>query len=226
MSRRLFNYMKFIFILILIIFSVFLIWNLLTKKYINKYKLYLLFGKKGVGKSTLLQKLAYYYSKRGYNVYCNEGDSTLSCAIPIDITQLPSLSASGFVKPNSVILCDEINLLWDNRDFKNFPKDLQRYFRLQRHYKHIFIGFSQTYDCDKKIRDLADYLIIIDRIARVWIKPKAYYKKVVIISPEDENSRETATMTDDFKPMGLFYNLTCQFNAFLPKWIKKHDSFK
>lgn len=130
------------------------------------------------------------------------------------------------VKPHSVIFCDEINLLWDNRDFKSFPKDMQHYFRLQRHYKHIFIGFSQTYDCDKKIRDLADELIIVRRIARVWIRTKSYIKKVVVISPEDENNRETATMTDDFIPRGLIYDLFSPFKAWLPYWVKKHDSFK
>lgn len=298
--------MKFLFWFFFILFALILLWHLLTRKYVNTYKLYLLFGKKGCGKSTMLQKLAVYYKKRGFNVYCNIGDSDLKQCIPIPIQDLPELSlaykdisvrvqlyrnyykqyidssynpgkeleknSSGlsqpnprstsyslnsklsqyevdrkcltflksgklpadlpvlpvplYVKPQSVILCDEINLLWDNRDFKSFPKDMQKYFRLQRHYKHIFIGFSQTYDCDKKIRDLADYLLIVRTTARVWIHAKAYVKKVVVVSPEDENNRETATMTDDFIPLGLFYNLTSQFNAWLPKWVKLHDSFK
>lgn len=240
--------MKLFFWFFFILFALVLVWRLLTRKYVNTYKLYLLFGKKGCGKSTMLQKLAVYYRKRGFNVYCNIGDSDLKHCIQIPIQDLPQLSLaykdtklrselrakyykSGIkspdhVKPKSVILCDEINLLWDNRDFKSFPKDMQKYFRLQRHYKHIFIGFSQTYDCDKKIRDLADYLLIVRTTARVWIHAKAYVKKVVVISPEDENNRETATMTDDFVPLGLFYNLTSQFNAWLPKWVKFHDSFK
>lgn len=240
--------MKFLFWFFFILFSLILLWHLLTRKYVNTYKLYLLFGKKGCGKSTMLQKLAVYYKKRGFNVYCNIGDSDLKQCIQIPIQDLPQLSLAykdpklrselrakyykagikcpDHVKPQSVILCDEINLLWDNRDFKSFPKDMQKYFRLQRHYKHIFIGFSQTYDCDKKIRDLADYLLIVRRTARVWIHCKAYVKKVVVISPEDENNRETATMTDDFVPLGLFYNLTSQFNAWLPKWVRLHDSFK
>lgn len=240
--------MKFIFWFFFILFALVLVWHLLTKKYVNTYKLYLLFGKKGCGKSTMLQKLAVYYRKRGFHVYCNIGDSDLKECIPIPIQDLPQLSLAykdlklrsdlrakyhkagikcpDHIKPQSVILCDEINLLWDNRDFKSFPKDMQKYFRLQRHYKHIFIGFSQTYDCDKKIRDLADYLLIVRTTARVWIHAKAYVKKVVVISPEDENNRETATMTDDFVPLGLFYNLTSQFNAWLPKWVKLHDSFK
>lgn len=240
--------MKFIFWFFFILFALVLLWHLLTRKYVNTYKLYLLFGKKGCGKSTMLQKLAVYYRKRGFHVYCNIGDSDLKQCIQIPIQDLPQLSLAykdhklrselkakylkagikspDHVKPQSVILCDEINLLWDNRDFKSFPKDMQKYFRLQRHYKHIFIGFSQTYDCDKKIRDLADYLLIVRTTARVWIHAKAYVKKVVVISPEDENNRETATMTDDFVPLGLFYNLTSQFNAWLPKWVKLHDSFK
>lgn len=140
--------------------------------------------------------------------------------------KLPSIPVPCVVKPKSVILVDEINLLWDNRDFKSFPKEMQKYFRLQRHYKHIFIGFSQTYDCDKKIRDLADELIIIKRNFRVWIRSKSYIKKVVVVSPEENNARETANMTDDFIPRGWFYDLSSPFNAWLPKWVKLHDSFK
>lgn len=143
--------------------------------------------------------------------------------------KLPSkfdLPVSTLVRRHSVILCDEINLLWDNRDFKSFPKDLQRYFRLQRHYKHIFIGFSQTYDCDKKIRDLADELIIVRRFARIFIMTKAYIKKVVVVSPQADNARDTANMTDDFIPRGFFSDLSSPFKAYLPYWVKKHDSFK
>lgn len=246
--------MKFVFILFCSIFVLIIVWHLLTKKYINPYTLTILFGKKGCGKSTLLQKLAVYYKKRGYNIYCNIGDSSLKDVIAIPINDLPRLSEAGhalfhykdpslaqkiqedyskkgltcppYVKDHSVILCDEINLLWDNRNFKNFSPDLQRYFRLQRHYHHIFIGFSQTYDCDKKIRDLADSLLICTRVARVWIRTKAYVKKVVVVSPENDNSRDTATMTDDFIPLGLFHDLFSQFQAWLPKWVKYHDSFK
>lgn len=248
MPELIYVIMGFIFKLLLVIFLVFLVYHLLTKKFINPYKLYLFFGKKGSGKSTLLQKLVSYYSKRGYTCYCNIGDCSLKQCISIPIEFLPQLSIAfsdksvradlrskflklgykcpDYVKPKSVIFCDEINLLWDNRDFKSFPKDMQKYFRLQRHYKHIFIGFSQTYDCDKKIRDLADELIIVKRSFRVWIRTSSYVKKVVVVSPDDDNSRDTATMTDDFIPRGIFYDLTSPFNAWLPKWVKVHDSFK
>lgn len=238
-----------------ILLSFIVVWDLSTRKYISPYQLYLFFGKKGCGKSTLLQKMATHYQKLGYTCYCNIGDSDIPGVIQIPLKEyLPLLAESGhriyhykdwslahkleqefkeeginsptFVKLHSVIFCDEINLLFDNRDFKNFGKDIQRYFRLQRHYKHIFIGFSQTYDCDKKIRDLADQLFIVSRLARVFVRTKSYVKTTVVISPADGNSRDTAIMTDDFKPLGFFHDLISPFQCFLPYWIKKHDSFK
>lgn len=249
--------MKLVFIITLSIVALVITWDCLTKKYLNPYKLVVIFGKKGCGKSTLLQKLAVYYTKKGYTCYCNIGDSELKECKQIPINDLPKLAEAGhllvtkndktlaeqlfneykdkykdvpnlacYIKEPSVILCDEINLLWDNRNFKNFSSDLQKYFRLQRHYRHIFIGFSQTFDCDKKIRDLADELLICKRLLRVFIVTKAYCKKVVVISPENANSREVATMTDDFVPLGFFHDTFGQFRAFLPYWVKYHNSFK
>lgn len=144
----------------------------------------------------------------------------ISSSSPVPGEPLP------LVRSPAVILCDEINLLWDNRNFKAFSPEIQRYFRLQRHYKHKFIGFSQTFDCDKKIRDLADSLYICRRIARVFIWCKGYVKKVVVVSPENGNNRETASITDDFVKLGLLSDLFAPFHAWLPKWVKYHDSFK
>lgn len=140
------------------------------------------------------------------------------------LTPIPTVPAP--LKSPAVILCDEINLLWDNRNFKNFSPDLQRYFRLQRHYHHIFYGFSQTYDCDLKIKNLADTLAICSRVGRVWIRTKSYVKKVVVVSPDNANSRDTATMTDDFVRLGFIHDITSPLQAWLPKWVKYHDSFK
>ena len=54
-----------------VVFAIALIWNIRTKKYLNPYKLFLVFGKKGSGKSTYLIKLASKYLKRKWLVYTN-----------------------------------------------------------------------------------------------------------------------------------------------------------
>lgn len=241
---------EFLYFLFFTFVFLFLLYQLLTRKYNNPYQLYILFGKKGCGKSTLLQKLVVKFSRRGWNCYCNLGDSVLPGCIAIPIKKfLPKLSKAyhdkelrvknrveldrlgytdvpDYIKPHSVIFCDEINLLFDNRDFAKFSTETQEYFRLQRHYKHKFIGFSQTFDCDKKIRDLADYLIIIKKRFRVFVRCKAYTKSIVVVRPKSDNSRDVATMTDDFQPMGFLWDFMSPFHAFIPKWVKKHNSFK
>lgn len=97
-----------------------------TKKYLNPYKLTMVFGKKGAGKTTLLTKLCFRYLKRGWKVYSTE---------PIPGAYLIEPSDIGYKKipPRSVLLIDEIGLIWHSRDFKSFPKEVRRWFKYQRH---------------------------------------------------------------------------------------------
>ena len=48
------------------------IFLLLTNKYVNPYKLIMIFGKKGSGKSTTLTKYAIQHVKKGWTVYSTE----------------------------------------------------------------------------------------------------------------------------------------------------------
>ena len=61
----------------LIYFGLFLIvvgvvFHFATRKYLNPYKLYMVFGKKGSGKSTLMTRLALDHLGKGWRVYCTE----------------------------------------------------------------------------------------------------------------------------------------------------------
>ena len=39
------------------------------------------------------------------------------------------------IPPNSVLLVDEVGMIWDNRQFKNFKPEVRDWFKLQRHYR-------------------------------------------------------------------------------------------
>lgn len=60
------------------------------------------------------------------------------------------------------IVIDEIALFADSRDFKNFSKHLDKFFRLHRHANIDILWCSQTFDCDKKIRNLTDKMFILE----------------------------------------------------------------
>ena len=119
---------KFILYLWLIIVLALIPCVWLSLKYRNKHKLYFVFGKKGAGKTTMLTKLAYKYNKKGVKVYCNT---------EIPGTCLIDAKDVGFYKfeENSVVMIDEVSLIWDNRNFKNFRPEVAKFFRLQRHHK-------------------------------------------------------------------------------------------
>lgn len=196
----------------------FIIFTIYTNKFYNPYKLYLLMGKKGVGKSTILQKIAWEHYKKKWNIYTNIGDTSFKKAKQIDCSRLWEQD----IKPHSVILIDEVNLLWDNRDFKKFPQELNQWFRLQRHKKIKIYMFSQTSDVDKKIRDLTDRIYLVKRYFQVLIIAYPYEKE---ISPPDHkrlNNPNEFVDTFQKKSFLLFGTIIC----WLPKWIKTHDSFK
>ena len=93
--------MKFIYWVFLIILVLLILYVVLAIKYKNPFKLILIFGKKGSGKSTYLTKLAYKYQKKKWNVYSTE---------PIPGCYLIKHDDIGFVEitENSLLLIDEI----------------------------------------------------------------------------------------------------------------------
>lgn len=123
-------------------------------KYRNPYKLTMIFGKKGSGKTTLLTKLALKYIKKGIPVY------TTSYVPGAYLFKPDEIGMSDFPE-NCVIFIDEVGLVWNSRDFKNFGRDVRAYFKYQRHLKHTVYLFSQAFDIDKNLRDLTDCMYIV-----------------------------------------------------------------
>lgn len=192
--------------------------NIYTQKFYNPYKLILYYGKKGCGKSTVAQKLIWQHYRKGWNIYVNNGDSDFRLATQIDASKLWEVE----FKPHSLLVIDEVNLLWDNRQFKSFPKELLAWFRLQRHHKVKCILFSQTADADKKIRDLTDRVYLVKRWFQVLICCVPYEKDIVYREPKKEF--DASGFMDVFEKRS-FGPIGCTF-CWLPKWVKFHDSFK
>lgn len=207
--------MNVILIITFFFCSAVLIWHMLTRKYLSPYTFTLVFGKKGVGKSLSMQKDILKHQKRGWKVYA-DSNTSLKNVIMIDASKIYTYSFPR----NSLIVIDEINLLWDNRDFKKFDKNIQDWFREQRKKGIKIIAYSQTFDCDKKLRDLTDTLAIQRKFMRVWTVRRYYVKTPRIISAEE--ARDTAKIADDYVKVPLLFR-GIDF-TYIPKYIKHYDT--
>ena len=200
-------------IFIVAFFGFFFLFDRLTRRYINPYRLYLVFGKKGSGKSTYLVKLAFRYIKKGWIVYTNMTDLNIPGARIIDIDHL-----GDFVPcTDSVLLLDEVGMVWDSRNFKNFKPSVRDFFKLQRHYHCICYMASQTFDVDKKIRDLCDGMFLHVNMARVLSVGKRITKKITLTEATAEGESRIAESLA-FCP---FWNWTV---TLIPRYAKYFDS--
>lgn len=187
----------------------------LSIKYRNPYKLIFVFGKKGAGKTTMLTMLAYKYRKKGVKVYCNT---------EIPGTWLIDAADIGFYKfdENSVIMIDEVSLIWDNRNFKSFKPEVAKFFRLQRHHKLTVYMFSQTFDVDLKIRNLCDKMYMLQNFAGWLSYCKEIRRKLVVVKPSETSESRIA---DELviPPWFLAIFGTRKF-IFVPRWARYFDS--
>ena len=98
--------MKYVLLFVVAAFC----YSLAVRKYKNPYKLFMVFGKKGSGKSSYLVRQAIRYQKKGYIVYTNMSDCCLQ-----DIRIIDPDRIGDFVPvANSVLLLDEVK----KRNFK------------------------------------------------------------------------------------------------------------
>lgn len=202
---------KFFFVLLVIV----LIWDRLTRKYLNPYKLTMVFGKKGSGKSTLMVRLAYEYLSKGWTVFCTE---RLDGCVHIDYNDI------GFkqIPPDSLLLIDEVGMIWDNRNFKNFKSEVRDWFKLQRHYKVKVVLFSQTFDIDKKLRDLTDEMFLVTNKLRVFSWAKRILRRVVLVQPGPDTP---ARIDEELKyDSFIWWPFGSRILTYIPAWAPYFDS--
>lgn len=175
----------------------------------------MIFGKKGSGKSSYLVKLAIKYHKRGFHIYSNILDCTLPYVIKFDPYKL-----GKFVPlPNSVLLIDEAGTVYDNRKFKSFSDEARDFFKLQRHYKCIVYLASQSYDVDKKLRDLTDDMLLCTGFLP-WLALRRPIKRTITLT--EASSFGESRIADNLKFRWLF---SWRF-TFLPRYSPYFNSFK
>ena len=211
-----YNFLVFVAIVILY----FLVFKFNLKPFENRYTLDIKFGKKGSGKSTYLQKLAIQHHNKGWYVFTDRVNLNMPFMNCIE-------SPKDFYKvsypPNSVLLIDEAGLLWDNRNFKSFPPELTDWLRMQRHYKVKVIMFSQSYDVDKKLKDLSDHISINKKIL-FWIFERRYERiiRVIRFEPTQESGGQfKSDITDDYRLIDkIIPKIT-----YLPNWVGIHNSY-
>lgn len=154
-----------------------------TRKYSSNDFARLLFyvGKKGSGKTTILTATALKYLKKGVKVYTTEDIPGCYTFDPRDIGKYD-------FTPGSLILIDEISLVFNNRDWTNFDKDKINFFVLQRHYGNRVIIATQSSSFEKTIRDLVDEVYIVKKLFRIFILARPVNRSVDINNNESGDS--------------------------------------
>lgn len=202
-----------LFILLGLLVGLPTLWDFATRRYLNPYKLYLVFGKKGSGKSTYLVRLARRYLKKGWLVYTNMEELFIPGVRHFKVDHLGDYVPEA----HSLLLLDEVGMIWDNRDYKLFKPQVRDFFKLQRHYHVLVYMASQTFDVDKKLRDLCDGMFLHSNFARVFTLGKRISRKVVIT----ESTSEAESRISENLVIQPFWNWTL---TFIPKYAKYFDS--
>lgn len=203
------------FKIILIFFVVFYFFSAYARRFSNPYKLTYIFGLKGAGKSTYMIKLMKRDMKHGWTVYTNMDDVRIPGVRLFESADLKECTPDQ----RSALYIDEAGLLWDNRDFKSFDKGFTSFFKLQRKYKCKVVINSQSFDVDKKIRDLVDRMYLITNVANVVGIARPILRNIKLIEAQGQYEARIAD--------SLRFDKIWHFKFFwLPAYHKYFNSFK
>lgn len=199
------------------IFLTFVVFGLYCAKYANPYKLNMYIGSKGCGKSTFIAKTAVRWIKRGRTVYTT---TPLAGCIYVP----PEKIGHVFLEPRSILLVDEVGMIWDNRNFKNFDSAVRDWFKLQRHHRVTVYLFSQSFDVDKKLRDLVDNIYIMRCTFNIFSTRKRVIKRITITEAVGDQPSNLAEQLKFDSP--IFFFLGSRGFTFIPKYVGLFNSFE
>lgn len=208
--------------IVAIVFMVLVLaYNFIGRFFVNPYKLYLVIGKKGSGKSTLITKKAYQLTKKKCHVYLNasinlpkEQMEYVHYIGALDLWKLPKTDETRYV------LLDESGLDFDCRDWATFPKEMKEFFVYQRK-KHLQVWlFSQSLDVDKTIRDKADRILLV-KCENGWLSIGHWINRHIAITKATDYGG--SQITDEYKPM-FPLNPKAWIFTICPYWGKYFDT--
>lgn len=174
------------------------------------FKTYCVFGLKGSGKSLYFVKLMRFYHRRGFTIY-SDFPVSFDWVIPI------SLSDLEIYKPvyKSCVFLDEVGISLDNRQFKSFKPGLRDFFKYSRKFGcNVFIN-SQSFDFDKKVRDLVDVFIYVKRFLPGFSLVRTIRRFLVLVPSTGDCDARCA--------MDLKFTLSFKF-LFRPFYYRFYDT--
>lgn len=189
----------------------------------QEYNIQIIFAQIGSGKSTDIARRCYkeIYTKkrkRYEHVYTN-----ININLPgVEMFDPEDFKSGNFYfPPKSLILVDEVGILFSNRDYKNFPKCVHTYLALSRHYMNSFVFYSQHYNIDKSIRDLAMKLKLIRRFGSISITRDI--TKVIKVMDCQENGSADSQIVDSLQ---FDFFLCGTHLMYIPFWTNLFNSFE
>lgn len=207
----------FFYVLSCIILVLLLVGIFLSFKYRNPYKWIHFVGFPGSGKTTLSVKLAQQHIKKGWTVYANFPIPGCYLFDPDDLGKYSQYS-------NSLIILDEIGLVFDNRNFKAFSNEVRNWAKLHRHFRCKVISFSQSMDYDSKLRAITDKLYLLVNYFGWFSAAKEIRMKWVAVQP-DTNSEGRIAQAMVLSPF-ILAPFGARIYTFIPHWTKYFDSFE
>lgn len=200
--------------ILFIIAAIYIIFLILCLIYRNPHKLVFIFGKKGSGKSTIMIKYMIKYLKKGWNVYTDIPDVNIFGVRRMNADDLETFTPLK----HSAIFLDEVGLTYDNRNFKNFKKGVNEWYKFQRKYKVVCYCNSQSYDIDLKIRSLVDSMMLCTSVGGVLSIARPIRRKITLTEPMGDSESRIADRLE-FAPVWRWKII------YLPRYFKYFNSF-
>lgn len=195
---------------------------LYCRQFGNPYKLIMIFGKKGCGKTTFITKYAWKYCQKGFPVYVDAPVSFEHENLHyFDSKQL----GQKVFPPESIVFIDEVGIVFDNRNFKSLKPEVRNYFKLQRHYRNTVYMFSQDFDVDVKIRKLTDYMYLMENKMNVFSFARRIKRTITVVNATAEGESRIADNLE-FVPLWMsLFGVKTFILTFVPRWVKRFDSY-